>query len=132
MSVFKQQKTFMEACDQSVGTFNPEQFQMHLKLIDEEYTELRDSVKANDPIEVFDALLDLIVVCIGGIHSLPTDADSGWEEVIQTNLAKIDPTTGKVKKREDGKVLKPSGWVAPDLSKHIDSDKVDFSDIELP
>jgi hypothetical protein len=33
-----------------------------------------------------------------------------------TNFAKIDRETGKVRKREDGKVLKPQGWTAPNLA----------------
>jgi len=32
-------------------------------------------------------------------------------------MAKVDPVTGKVKRREDGKILKPEGWTPPDLSK---------------
>jgi hypothetical protein len=34
-------------------------------------------------------------------------------------LAKIDKETGKVRKREDGKVLKPVGWVAPNLNPFV-------------
>jgi hypothetical protein len=32
---------------------------------------------------------------------------AGWDEVVRSNMAKIDPRTGVVNKREDGKVLKP-------------------------
>ena len=60
-----------------------------------------------------------MVVTIGAMHSLGVDARGGWDEVMATNFAKIDPTTGKVIKREDGKILKPEGWVAPDLKKFI-------------
>jgi hypothetical protein len=35
---------------------------------------------------------------------------------MKTNFAKVDHETGKVRKREDGKVLKPVGWVPPELS----------------
>jgi hypothetical protein len=35
---------------------------------------------------------------------------------MDTNFAKINQTTGKVIKREDGKVLKPVGWKAPKLT----------------
>ena len=35
---------------------------------------------------------------------------------MMTNFAKIDRDTGRVRKREDGKVLKPVGWTAPDLN----------------
>jgi len=38
---------------------------------------------------------------------------------MDTNFAKIDSTTGKVRKRADGKVLKPEGWKAPELAQFI-------------
>jgi hypothetical protein len=38
---------------------------------------------------------------------------------MNTNFAKIDAETGKVRKREDGKVLKPEGWQAPKLAQFI-------------
>jgi predicted HAD superfamily Cof-like phosphohydrolase len=47
------------------------------------------------------------------------DAEGAWKEVIATNFAKIDLETGKVRKREDGKVLKPLGWVPPDLKPFV-------------
>ena len=47
------------------------------------------------------------------------DGEGAWEEVMRTNFAKIDPDTGKVRKREDGKVLKPDNWKAPELAKFI-------------
>ena len=34
-------------------------------------------------------------------------------------IAKIDSSTGKVNKREDGKVLKPEGWKPPELEKFL-------------
>jgi len=47
------------------------------------------------------------------------DAEGAWKEVMQTNFAKIDHATGKVRKREDGKVLKPVGWKSPELAQFI-------------
>ena len=38
---------------------------------------------------------------------------------MDTNFAKIDSETGKVRKREDGKVLKPEGWKAPELAQFV-------------
>jgi predicted HAD superfamily Cof-like phosphohydrolase len=43
------------------------------------------------------------------------DAEGAWKEVMSTNFAKVDKETGKVVKREDGKVLKPDGWTPPNL-----------------
>jgi predicted HAD superfamily Cof-like phosphohydrolase len=120
MSVFADQKKFMESGDQTVGHFNEDQFNMYVDLIDEEYNkELKDAIAAKDHVEIFDALLDIVVVTIGAMHSLGVDAEGGWNEVMATNFAKIDPTTGKCRKREDGKILKPEGWVAPDLAKYF-------------
>ena len=112
---FKDQKDFMEACDQTTNTVNLEQYGMYLGLIQEEGNELADAIKANDVVEQLDALLDIIVVSIGAMNSLGVDSEGAWNEVMRTNMAKIDPETGKVRKREDGKVLKPEGWTEPQL-----------------
>jgi hypothetical protein len=49
-----------------------------------------------------------------------TNATIGaWKEVMRTNFAKIDHETGKVRKREDGKVLKPVGWTPPNLGPYV-------------
>jgi predicted HAD superfamily Cof-like phosphohydrolase len=47
------------------------------------------------------------------------DAEGAWKEVMRTNFAKVDSETGKVRKREDGKVLKPVGWNSPVLSPYL-------------
>ena len=112
---FRDQEKFMRACDQSVGEFDANQYLMYLSLIDEETAELHQAVLANDPVEQLDALIDILVVTIGAIHSAGFDAEGAWKEVMTTNFAKVDKETGKVRKREDGKVLKPIGWVPPNL-----------------
>ena len=113
---FKDQERFMTACDQKVDAYAISQYKMYLNLIEEEHTELKEAVEANDLNEQLDALIDILVVTIGAIHSAGFDAEGAWNEVMRTNFAKIDPTTGKVRKREDGKVLKPEGWTAPELA----------------
>ena len=117
---FRDQEKFMKACDQSVNGSNADQYKMYLKLIDEEVQELKEAVERGDTIEQLDALLDIIVVTIGAIHSAGYDGEGGWKEVMRTNFAKIDKETGKVRKREDGKVLKPSGWTPPDLKPFLE------------
>lgn len=117
MSVFDDQAKFMTACDQTVGKENFRQFELYLDLIQEELGELLEAVDDSDNVEVFDALLDIIVVCIGAGHSLGLPMQAGWEEVVRSNMAKIDPTTGLVRRREDGKILKPEGWTPPQLDK---------------
>ena len=112
---FRDQEKFMRACDQSVKDFNASQYAMYLRLVDEEVGELHQAVLASDDKEQLDALIDILVVTIGAIHSAGFDAEGAWKEVMRTNFAKIDRETGKVRKREDGKVLKPVGWTGPEL-----------------
>ena len=116
---FRDQEKFMRACDQSVDKFDEQQYSMYVKLIDEEHQELLEATLADDPIEQLDALIDILVVTIGAIHSMGADAEGAWKEVMKTNFAKIDHETGKVRKREDGKVLKPVGWMPPELAPFV-------------
>jgi predicted HAD superfamily Cof-like phosphohydrolase len=119
MNPFRDQEKFMKACDQTVEGFNNEQFTLYLNLIREEYNELFVANNEDDRLEMLDALIDILVVTIGAIHSMGADAEGAWKEVMRTNFAKIDRETGKVRKREDGKVLKPLGWTPPDLTPHL-------------
>jgi predicted HAD superfamily Cof-like phosphohydrolase len=116
---FRDQEKFMRACDQSVGDFNEAQYKLYLDLMEEEWKELKVALESNDRVEQLDALLDFIVVTTGAIHSAGFDGEGGWKEVMRTNFAKIDKETGKVRKREDGKVLKPQGWTPPNLEPFI-------------
>ena len=119
MNPFRDQEKFMRACDQTVDSFNELQYAMYVKLIDEEHQELLEATLDDDRVEQLDALIDILVVTIGAIHSMGADAEGAWKEVMKTNFAKIDHDTGKVRKREDGKVLKPTGWAPPDLKPFV-------------
>ena len=116
---FRDQEKFMRACDQTVEDFNQSQFNMYIGLIKEEGDELAVAINNHDKVETLDALIDILVVTIGAIHSMGADAEGAWKEVMATNFAKIDKETGKVRKREDGKVLKPVGWTPPDLKPFV-------------
>jgi predicted HAD superfamily Cof-like phosphohydrolase len=115
-NVFTDQKTFMIAGDQTVDNYNESQYNMYLDLIKEEVQELQDAVDQDDKVEQLDALIDILVVVVGALHSLGADAEGAWNEVIRSNMSKVDPATGKVIKREDGKVLKPATYSAPELT----------------
>ncbi len=106
----------MQACEQTVEDYNQSQYKLYCDLIDEEFNdEFKTALANNDRVEQLDALIDILVVTIGAIHSGGFDAEGAWNEVMRTNFAKIDAETGKVRKREDGKVLKPEGWQPPNL-----------------
>ena len=119
MNPFRDQEKFMKACDQTTDNWNVEQFNLYVDLIEEEYNdELKAAIKACDNVEIVDALVDILVVTIGALHSMGADAEGAWKEVMKTNFAKIGED-GKVRKREDGKVLKPVGWVPHNLEPFV-------------
>ena len=113
---FEDIERFGSACDQEPSEAN---YKMYLDLIREETDELEEAIQDNDKVEQLDALIDILVVTMGAVRAAGWDGQGAWKEVMDTNFAKIDPDTGKVRKREDGKVLKPEGWKAPELAQFI-------------
>ena len=107
---------FIEACDQPKTNSNSILYSM---LIDEEYQEFNNALGENDDVEMLDACMDMIWVILGFCHMKGYKVDAAWNEVARSNLAKIDAATGKVHKREDGKVLKPEGWKPPELGGYV-------------
>ena len=113
---------FMTAAGQSIPPFNAnrsDQSDLYMKLIQEEYTELMDAEAVSDDAEICDACFDLMWVIVGYMKSRGWDCENIWDEGAQSNLSKIDPVTMRVKKREDGKILKPEGWKPPDFAKFV-------------
>jgi len=102
---------FIEACDQEKNWDNET---LYIDLIEEEYNEF---MGAKTKVEDLDACMDMIWVILGYCYMKGFDVEGAWKEVARSNLAKINPETGKVIKKEDGKVLKPEGWTPPDLEK---------------
>lgn len=119
-TVFHEQAVFMRACQQETTRDTAKQANLYAALIEEEMQEFRDARAAGDDVETFDAILDIIVVCIGYGLSRGWPMVEGWQEVMQSNLSKIGPD-GFVKRRpEDGKILKPEGWLPPNLKRVLD------------
>lgn len=116
---FRDQAQFMQACGQTVNRRNEAQFLMYYTLIKEEMGELIAAHNTDDRIEQLDALIDILVVTIGALHSMGCYPEDAWNEVMRTNFAKVDPVTGRVTRREDGKILKPEGWQPPRLERYI-------------
>lgn len=112
---------FQIACDVPLTNPNTELFDLCLNLIKEEFTELSEAqlelsnaVDAEDYIikkaKVASEMVDLIyVICYAAnVHKIPLD--QVFTLIHKANMNKVDPQTGKVNKREDGKILKPEGW----------------------
>jgi predicted HAD superfamily Cof-like phosphohydrolase len=118
--VFTDVSVFMKAVGQETPS-NPQvvtdQSLLYKMLIKEEVGEFWEAEASSDDVEEIDACFDMIWVIVGYMKSRGWDCENIWDEGAKSNLSKIDPVTGLVKRREDGKVLKPEGWKPPDFKK---------------
>ena len=80
--------------------------------------ELQETEKAvnddNDPEEVVDGLIDLVVVALGTLDAFGVDTYRAWDEVLRANL---DKEVGVKESRPNPlgmpDLIKPEGWEAP-------------------
>jgi predicted HAD superfamily Cof-like phosphohydrolase len=118
--VFTDVQVFMKACDHATP-FEPTEptalSELYKQLIEEEYNEFQEAVSNNDDAEQLDACFDMIWVIVAYAKTRGWDIDKAWDEGAKSNLYKIDRLTGRVIRREDGKILKPKDWQPPDFAK---------------
>lgn len=74
-----------------------------------------DKCRKPDLIETIDGMCDLLVVTYGTAEEMYVDLEPHFNEVHRANMDKLGGP-----KREDGKQLKPEGWVAPDHQRILD------------
>lgn len=66
-----------------------------------------------------DAFVDIIYYIHNAAVKKGVNLSDIFYVVHNANMAKRDKTTGKFIKREDGKIMKPEGWKAPDIKLEI-------------
>ena len=120
--VFTDVTVFLKACGQEFPSQPSERndlARLYKKLIDEEFSEFQEAYEAGDDVEELDACFDMIWVIVGYMKARGWDCEAAWDEGAWSNLSKIDKETGKVIRREDGKILKPEGWKPPNFKKFV-------------
>lgn len=85
------------------------------KMMDEEMNELRSAAFVDeDPEEIVDALIDLMVFSVSILDLFGVDGQKEWDAVYAANMKKepgVKP--GRPNKFGMPDMLKPEGWVAP-------------------
>lgn len=121
--VFTDVSVFLHACGQRYPNKPDPQVsdlaQLYKTLIKEEQDEFWEAEAASDDAEQLDACFDMIWVIVGYMKARGWDCEQAWDEGAKSNLSKIDPLTGNVRRREDGKILKPEGWKPPNFEKFV-------------
>lgn len=85
-----------------------------LAMCKEELDETMDAIKAKDPEEIVDGLIDLCVFAIGTLDVFGVDANEAWDRVYEANMAK-SPGVKEGRPNPFGlpDLIKPEGWTAP-------------------
>lgn len=84
----------------------------------EEVREFQAAADQNDLTEMVDALADIVYFAYGTAINLGIDLEPVFEEVHRSNMTKVWPD-GSVRRREDGKVIKPPTYTKPDIASEI-------------
>jgi predicted HAD superfamily Cof-like phosphohydrolase len=120
-SLQKQAKLWREAFEvKSNNERGSLQYNLQLKLIIEEYTEVieaYDAFKQNDPsthVALLKELADLVFVCYQAAENMGWDLDETMRRVFDSNLSKLDDN-GRPIRNEHGKVLKGPNYRPPVL-----------------
>lgn len=88
-----------------------------IQFIHEEAAEYEMAAATEDLHEQLDALVDLVYVVIGTALMSGFDFEEAWRRVHRANMRKVKPASADESKRGHAlDVVKPPGWVAPDLS----------------
>lgn len=119
MSYYKDKLAFMRAAElyhrpsPAVGWTSPEQreaMRLATKLIYEEFQEFQDA-QVNSAEEASE-LVDVITVLLQYAAVMGYPIDEMWDAIHQANMNKV---AGGMRRREDGKILKPVGWKPADI-----------------
>ena len=88
--------------------------EFRLKFIQEELDETKSAVSTNNPEEVVDGLIDILVVAIGTLDAFNVNTARAWQEVLRANMAKevgVKETRPNPLGLPD--LIKPKGWTGP-------------------
>ena len=91
---------------------------LRYSLIKEEADELKVAMERHDIIEVADALADLLYVVYGSAITFGIDIEPIFNEVHRSNMTKVGGY-----QREDGKIIKPATYEAPNILPLLEKQK---------
>lgn len=91
-----------------------ERRELRERLLQEEFTEYMQASANDDIVEVADAIADIIYVLLGTALEYGIPIGRVFAEVHRSNMAKMF-SDGTVRRRDDGKILKPESWTPPDI-----------------
>lgn len=105
----------------TVNEFSPELLRKFIhfrfKFLEEELTEGFAAIDDENPEEIVDSLIDLIVVASGTLDLFGVDFKKAWYEVLKANMSKeVGIKEGRKNELGLPDLKKPNDWIAPNHS----------------
>jgi len=104
-------RDFHEKFELFVNRDNRELQSARVRHMQEELDEYKTAIKESNREQQLDALVDLVYVALGTAHYEDFDFNEAFKRVHEANMKKVR----KPSKRSQWDVVKPEGWVAPDI-----------------
>ncbi len=102
------------------GFLSEDVMEFRIKFLEEELNEFIKAYEDNNLHDAFDALIDLTYVVLGTAYLMGLPFKLGWDDVHEANMAKVKVENSAQSKRgHSSDVIKPKGWLAPDLHKYL-------------
>jgi predicted HAD superfamily Cof-like phosphohydrolase len=97
---------------------------LRYKLMKEENDEYMEAASKNNPVEIADALGDMLYILLGTAieHGMQDYLADVFKEIHRSNMSKMDEN-GKPIRREDGKILKGPNYHKPNLNEILYDNK---------
>lgn len=104
-----------------IAKLSEQKLQLRFDLMQEENEEYLEAAKANDLVEVADALGDMLYILCGTIieHGMQHKIEEVFNEIQRSNMSKLG-ADGKPIYREDGKVMKGPNYFKPNIAEILD------------
>ena len=104
--------------------------EFRLKFLREELDEFEIAIADRDAPAMFDALIDLVYVALGTAQLCGFPWQDGWDEVQRSNMSKVRaaPDGSDSARRSAWDVVKPPGWVPPNIANILARYNTEFVD----
>lgn len=125
------QKTFNSTFSEKPTFLKTSDWELRVKLSQEELNEYKEACEENDMVEILDALLDRQFLILGDVvsHGMQGVFWKGFNEVVKSNMSKLDdngkPLLNGVNctfdpSRPFGKIIKSENFFEPNLKQFLD------------
>ena len=116
--------------NEKVGIPNdPELVNFRTSFLMEELAEYTQAITKKDDGAALDALIDIVYIALGTAWLFNLPFEKGWREVQIANMKKVRAKSKSKKRGTAFDVIKPKGWIAPNIDQIVEEEKEQNEDI---